>query len=1525
MKKGLVFLAFLFLCVNTGWAKSGETDENISRLELQLENGSSSAARELYYAYSDKSSDVYDFDKAYQYIHQAALLGDVRANSILGYFHAYLGEEGGFVEFSELTDYSESFRWYLRGAQLGDPQAQAQVSTLYNKGLGIDQDYQKSFYWAERAHQGGDELGALQLALIYSEGIGIEQDAGMAIDLYTEMAVSGSELAAVESMFRLGEIYQYGLGIDVDYIEAAKWHEMAANKGNANSQNELGLLYGEGYGVRQDSRVAIYWLKKAASQGHAMAQSNLGTIYLKGYGVEKNLEEALHWFTLSLDQGSAKAMYELGVIFLENGNDKIALDHWMSASDNGNVLAMNAIALYMFEADMKDHSFYWYGKAAATDPTSGQEGVAFAQGQLGLMYFTGSGVDQDTVKAVGWLELALSNGLQDNSIKTTLTYIFMEDGFQRGNAEMFQKAIGVCESCALYWLEEWTETDDFQQRGYKFKIEFMLFLANSFKQATSERADNREYNNSRALYWLQSAAEKSLLSEKYLFGEIAELIGLLYRDRESLKDLELAKLWFLKSAELGSVYSKYALGDILCDYEGDPLGIDFLEEAHNIGSLSATYELADNYVYGRCTNPDIEKAKEFLGIIGSSLEPNEITEDPELSKRVDTLTQIVNYSDSRGLSSAEYQKLINGRSEAILEITAKDSIQSEISLAVAQLYNENELDDAGALATLEVLKSGHPEAGYSIVLYKFAQSGYDIREAEVSLEYTLTYAKNGYRGGSDCFVWAELYHATVPFVLYDGNAKLVERLLRSLSSECDLSKHPKIELFHSMRLADLSLGDRFEFYSRAVQRLLSDEFSDDMTGFSNETLLGDASAGLAEAYVKRGDYENALNILLSFDGHQSYGYNLALISTYYSRLGSLEKAQEYLSKLELLNDPFTVLNTVRINVLLLEGKFAAAMSLERELFHDERPVTTSNIDQYLYDIDFVIKAGHLGEAHLTLEVLIDKYAGYLRKRVINNDSLTLEDKVQFKSVAFQFLDLGEKMGVKQKDLGLDIIQTTTGLSAAEGILNAISRKQLGGTLSIKIQAQEELRAKKNALVKQKLGDLLEINDSDRLILNQQLNEIDSDLTQINNEISELRSNDESLEKFVISKDVLQTAMLEGDGLITTLISDQGSYVWLITKSGVYRSKSALTGGEIESYVATILSSIDSKENQGEGFSFESSQALYSFLIEPFHDELSGLDRLIFVPGSELSNLPFSILTRHASETMGESSEAILELDSRGFSMVSITNKPNKKSFHWLIEDYAIAIAPSIYSYVELLGVNQRQSPNSQSFIGIGDPILSGDNKYVNKSQLLEAINLRGSEAGVLSSLAPLPETKFELTSIGKSFQSSVIMTGDEATEIRLKGVDLERFGVIAFATHALVAEELDGVVEPSLVLTPGAGNQNNDGLLTASEVAELKLDADIVLLSACNTAASSNTGSTEGLTGLASAFFQAGARSVLVSYWPVISDAAVEITTSMFDKSNRGVSYSHRHRESILKLLKNPDSYRASPVYWAPFMVIGVN
>jgi CHAT domain-containing protein len=195
-------------------------------------------------------------------------------------------------------------------------------------------------------------------------------------------------------------------------------------------------------------------------------------------------------------------------------------------------------------------------------------------------------------------------------------------------------------------------------------------------------------------------------------------------------------------------------------------------------------------------------------------------------------------------------------------------------------------------------------------------------------------------------------------------------------------------------------------------------------------------------------------------------------------------------------------------------------------------------------------------------------------------------------------------------------------------------------------------------------------------------------------------------------------------------------------------------------------------------------------------------------------------------------------------------------------------------------------------------------------------------------LPPLPDTADELKAVAKDLGApdSDIHLGRDASETTVKRLRLADYRVVYFATHGLVAGDIKGLAEPSLALSiPAQPSDLDDGLLTASEVAQLKLNADWVVLSACNTIAGDKPGA-EALSGLARAFFYAGARALLVSHWAVESNAAMRLTTSTFDilKSDPALGRAEALRRAMLAYMNDTaDPRNAYPALWAPFVVVG--
>ena len=350
-----------------------------------------------------------------------------------------------------------------------------------------------------------------------------------------------------------------------------------------------------------------------------------------------------------------------------------------------------------------------------------------------------------------------------------------------------------------------------------------------------------------------------------------------------------------------------------------------------------------------------------------------------------------------------------------------------------------------------------------------------------------------------------------------------------------------------------------------------------------------------------------------------------------------------------------------------------------------------------------------------------------------------------------------------------------------------------------------------------------------------------------------------------------------------------------------------------------------------------------------------MDHLLIVPDGSLGSLPLGLLVKYlghvpeqelGDETIAVASRGLREEASKLLKTLSkysglegksqpaaATTRNSYASYReaqWLAQEYALTTLPSVSSLRSLRGGSSAASKAPDPFMGFGDPLLgssSGTTRMADASTLFS----RGAVADVdkVRSLPRLPETAQELQTIARALGAppEAVFLREEATESKVKSLDLAQARILAFATHGMVSGELKGQAEPALVFTPPeAGSAEDDGLLTASEVAQLKLDADWVILSACNTASADGSPGAEGLSGLARSFFYAGARSLLVSHWPVETNSAAELTTGIFEemKANPEIGRAEALRRSRIRLINNPEYPEyAHPFFWAPFFVVG--
>ena len=300
-----------------------------------------------------------------------------------------------------------------------------------------------------------------------------------------------------------------------------------------------------------------------------------------------------------------------------------------------------------------------------------------------------------------------------------------------------------------------------------------------------------------------------------------------------------------------------------------------------------------------------------------------------------------------------------------------------------------------------------------------------------------------------------------------------------------------------------------------------------------------------------------------------------------------------------------------------------------------------------------------------------------------------------------------------------------------------------------------------------------------------------------------------------------------------------------------------------------------------------------------------------------------------------------------------------RSVPWLIRQASITRIPSASSLVTLRA-QPPVLPDREAFAGFGDPIFNtgqlepgdaGHPRLASRGGDREKISVRGiriSELGHLDretlfsvgigDLCRLPDTADEIAGIAASLGADPerdIFLGTAASETRVKTEDLSRKKILAFATHALLAGDLDGLTQPALAFSsPEVTDQDEDGLLTVGDILTLKLNADLVVLSACDTGAGDGSGN-EAVSGLGRAFFYSGARALLVTMWPVETTSANKLTTALFRylQEEKTLTKTQAHRKSMLKLMDGPGLKNATtgkivasyahPFFWAPFVLVG--
>ncbi len=421
---------------------------------------------------------------------------------------------------------------------------------------------------------------------------------------------------------------------------------------------------------------------------------------------------------------------------------------------------------------------------------------------------------------------------------------------------------------------------------------------------------------------------------------------------------------------------------------------------------------------------------------------------------------------------------------------------------------------------------------------------------------------------------------------------------------------------------------------------------------------------------------------------------------------------------------------------------------------------------------------------------------------------------------------------------------------------------------------------------------------------------------------------------------VQRALRPGEAFVSFYFGAH-SFVWVVPQTGpVAFAEIGGTAAAIEAKVKALRRALEPNASTVEDIpavDLALAHEIYRLLLEPVSTAWRPAKNLIVATNGSLGLLPLGLLPI---------APAVPPVDAQPL-FAAYRNVP------WLARTHAVTMVPSTASLLTL----RRLPPGSaarERIIGFGDPFFNGEQaaeserpagKEMAAATATRGLPLRlraapatqGVDSAELGLLPRLPDTADELRAVALALAADpakVLFLGKAANEARVKSSDLSRFRIVAFATHGLVPGDLNGLTQPALALTaPKVAGVDGDGLLTMEEILALKLDADWVVLSACNTASGAEAGA-EAASGLGRAFFYAGTRAILVTNWSVHSASARELVTDLFRRqaADASITRAEALRQAMMEMLDRggyvDDAGKilftyAHPLFWAPYTIIG--
>lgn len=385
---------------------------------------------------------------------------------------------------------------------------------------------------------------------------------------------------------------------------------------------------------------------------------------------------------------------------------------------------------------------------------------------------------------------------------------------------------------------------------------------------------------------------------------------------------------------------------------------------------------------------------------------------------------------------------------------------------------------------------------------------------------------------------------------------------------------------------------------------------------------------------------------------------------------------------------------------------------------------------------------------------------------------------------------------------------------------------------------------------------------------------------------------------------VRAALSQDEALVIPVIGRSGGFLLVARSERATVHRLDLDEARLAEMVGRVRRTIAPERATPPAFAVADAAAIYAALLRPAEAELAKAKHLAVMATGALASLPLNLL------------------------LTEPTSEGDYGAMPWLAKRWAVSTLPSVRALADLRRVGARvRAP--EALIAFANPTFQGPQK--GQRPTLSSAGCRdgaGMAPSALRALDPLPDTEAEVRLVASRLggDRAALRLAAAANEPTLRAETLTRYRVVYFATHGLLPGELRCANEPALAPSPPVGDQATaatDGLLEASEIATLRMNADLVVLSACNTAAEGQRFGGEALSSLSEAFFQAGARSLLVTHWKIASAETVRLATGLFDRLNADPSMDAAAALSGAQAAMIADPRTAHPVFWAAFSLVG--